>query len=146
MQQLRERREVDLGFGLHPSRLQDIHIASSRPRIGEQRGLTHPRFTGEDQNAAPARAGIDEQPIDDSRLGFSAYEPILGQRIRPSASANYKAVSPSNGRRRLRLQASLNQHYSSPPDAPSSASVRWMLRLGGSGAGVLASLTFREHI
>jgi hypothetical protein len=81
-----ERRELDLSLGLHAGRLQDAHPVSSRPCIREQGRLPHPRFTGQDQDTAPARESITQKPVDDLGLSRSAYERQLAQRIRPSVS------------------------------------------------------------
>jgi hypothetical protein len=60
--------------------------ATTRTRIRQQGRLPHPRFTCQDQDTAPAREGITQEPVDDLGLSRSAYERQLAQRIRPSVS------------------------------------------------------------
>ncbi len=75
-EQLAQAREGDVGLGLHPARAQDRHAGGDRlrARVLEQRGLADPGLADEEQRAAPAGAGVAQQPVDPGPLLVAADE------------------------------------------------------------------------
>ena len=67
-QQLVQRRERELGLGLHPARVEHVHVARAGARVVEQDRLADARLAAQRQRAAPRVAGRVEQCADEGAL------------------------------------------------------------------------------
>ena len=127
-EQLAQARERDVRLGLHPARAQDRHAGALRPgaRVLEQRGLADPGLADEQQRAAPAGAGVAQQPVDPGPLLVAADEHhrcnVLRAAFRATSGSVPGAAGPDRrpraARRRWRPPAGRACRPSSAPRPP----------------------------
>jgi hypothetical protein len=72
--ELMERREGQLGLGLHAARRQHVHVVRALPRVLEQGGLPDARLSAHDQGTALRPASRSDQLPDSGALGVAPTE------------------------------------------------------------------------